>query len=201
MTEQMENELVDLEALQCKKCGAIRDKFSFYKYKNSNERFLICKDCLMSQLDIYNKDTFLWILKELDIPFIEEEWNRIVERHNDKSVLGRYIAKMKLRGFQGYSWLDSEKINEWHCKQKIESEIDRVTEFIPRPLSNEIVVLRVDLNEYNQEECNEIHRCATEMFPNNKVVTLPIDCQIQYFEKEEFFKMVEDLEKFIETGQ
>lgn len=113
-----ENEKVDQAVLQCKKCGRKLNIFSFYRYRNSEERFHVCKDCILSQLDIYNPDTFLWVLQELDVPFIEYEWNAIVERHNNKSVLGRYLSKMKLKGFRVYGWNNGKKLNEYHRKQR-----------------------------------------------------------------------------------
>ena len=51
------------------------------------------------------------------MPYIEEEWNTLVERYcQDRSkvtgmtVLGRYLSKMKLKQCRDYGWDDTEKI-------------------------------------------------------------------------------------------
>ncbi len=125
MTKLAEIAKADLEVRQCKKCGEKKDYLSFYHYKNSEDRFCICKDCIREQLDIYDTNTFFWVLQELDIPFIEAEWNSILERYNDKTVLGRYIARMNLMGFRGFSWKDSDEINSRTREQRIKSEIQK----------------------------------------------------------------------------
>jgi hypothetical protein len=68
-------------------------------------------------VDNFKPDTFLWILEEMDVPYIEEEWNSLRDKYYAKdphkmtgtTVIGRYLGKMKLKQFQGHnSWSDNE---------------------------------------------------------------------------------------------
>jgi hypothetical protein len=34
-----------------------------------------CKKCLTRHVDNYNPDTYLWILQEIDVPYIPDQWN------------------------------------------------------------------------------------------------------------------------------
>ena len=76
-----------------------------------------CKKCITRHVNNWDPKTYLWILEEIDVPYIEDEWNTLVERYcKDRSkvtgmtVLGRYLSKMKLKQFRDYSWDDTEKI-------------------------------------------------------------------------------------------
>lgn len=87
----------------------------------------LCKKCLTMHIDNFNPDTFLWILQDMDLPYIPEEWNVLRDRAFAKnpnltgmSVFGKYLSKMKLKQFKIYGWADSEKIqalNEEKRKQ------------------------------------------------------------------------------------
>jgi hypothetical protein len=54
-------------------------------------------------VDNWNPRTYLWILEEIDVPYIEDEWNKLLERYGKDrtkitgmTILGRYLSKMKL---------------------------------------------------------------------------------------------------------
>ena len=40
----------------------------------------LCKKCLTMHIDNFNPDTFLWILQDMDLPYIPEEWNVLRDR-------------------------------------------------------------------------------------------------------------------------
>ena len=53
------------------------------------------------------------------MPFIEDEWNKLIDRYGKESnVLGRYIAKMNLCSFRNYTYKDSEFLNETNTERK-----------------------------------------------------------------------------------
>ena len=106
----------------CKTCNRTMDEGQFYLSKRldkypQNGKLPECKKCITRHVDNWDPKTFTWILKEIDVPYIEEEWNTLVERYcQDRSkvtgmtVLGRYLSKMKLKQFRDYGWDDTEKI-------------------------------------------------------------------------------------------
>jgi hypothetical protein len=43
------------------------------KYPNDG-KFPICKKCMTMHVDNFDSKTYLWILKEADVPYDPEEW-------------------------------------------------------------------------------------------------------------------------------
>jgi len=59
-------------------------------------------------------------MKYFDIPYIESEWLRLIEKqikktisNNDKykTIFGKYFSLMKLPGYRGYNFNDSSLLN------------------------------------------------------------------------------------------
>jgi hypothetical protein len=60
-----------------------------------------CKKCITMHVDNFDPNTYLWILQECDVPYILEEWNKLMatygrdrEKLTGATILGRYLAKM-----------------------------------------------------------------------------------------------------------
>ena len=91
------------------------------KYPNDG-KLNLCKKCATMHVDNWDPNTFLWLLEELDVPWIPDEWNKLMltwakdpTKINGTSILGRYLAKMRLSQNNAYRWKDNELIQE---KQK-----------------------------------------------------------------------------------
>lgn len=106
----------------CKVCGRTMDADQFYT-SNRLDRYPDdgklpeCKKCITRHVDNWNPKTYLWILEEINVPYIEEEWNTLLERYGKDrtkvtgmTILGRYLSKMKLNQYKNYSWDDTERI-------------------------------------------------------------------------------------------
>ena len=111
----------------------------------------MCKKCVTAHVDNWNPDTYLWILQEIDVPYIPEEWNKLMESYarpgkkiTGTTVIGRYLSKMKLKQFKDYRWKDSEFLQEMANKRMEETmkrqgygaaaiaqAIDKATTIIP----------------------------------------------------------------------
>ncbi len=88
------------------------------KYPNDG-KLNQCKKCLTMHVDNWDPDTYLWILQEVDVPYIPEEWNKLMASYaKDPSkvtgvtILGRYLSKMKLKQYKDYRWKDNEFIQQ-----------------------------------------------------------------------------------------
>lgn len=88
------------------------------KYPNDG-KFNQCKKCITMHVDNWNPDSYLWILQEADVPYIPDEWSKLLESYGrDKTkmtgmtILGRYLSKMKLKQFKDYRWKDTEFLQE-----------------------------------------------------------------------------------------
>ena len=125
----------------CEKCHKEMQDINFYSYKNG-EKFELCKPCLTMHIDNFNPDTFVWILKKADVPYIPQEWNVLRDKAyakdpkkiNGMSVIGKYLSKMKLRQWNKYGWEDSERLQQEQAQrvadmqQFNEEEFDKVKE-------------------------------------------------------------------------
>lgn len=103
---------------KCTKCERMMDEKNFYSLKNG-EKMELCKQCLTMHVNPLEPETFLWILEKVDVPYIEEEWNILVEKtyaidpnklKDGNIVLGKYLAKMRLGQWKRFTWADTEKI-------------------------------------------------------------------------------------------
>ena len=100
------------------------------KYPNDG-KFPQCKKCITMHVDNWNPDTYLWIIQEADVPYIPEEWNKLMmtyAKDNKKisgmTILGRYLSKMKLKQYKDFRWKDTEFLQEM-ANSKIEQAMKR----------------------------------------------------------------------------
>ena len=113
---------------QCIKCNKTMDENTqFYTYKNG-DKTAMCKKCLTMHIDNFNPETYLWLLQDMDVPYVEAEWKVLRDRAfaknpnlNGMSVFGKYLSKMKLKQWNQYGWADTERLkmlNEEKSKQQ-----------------------------------------------------------------------------------
>lgn len=102
----------------CIKCGKDKAGTDFYKKKNG-QRAEMCKVCTTEHIDNKSPQTFLWILQEFDVPYIEKKWielyNKIYAKNPAKfgpsSVLGHYLRTMNMNQYIKYHYADSDALN------------------------------------------------------------------------------------------
>lgn len=106
------------------------DDTNFYTSKNlekypKNGKMDQCKKCLTMHVNNWEPSTYLWILKDVDVPYVEEEWNVFLEKYckdpkkvTGMTVLGRYLSKMKLKQWKDFNWEDTQAIREDIDKRK-----------------------------------------------------------------------------------
>lgn len=106
----------------CKVCGRTMDADQFYQSRRVEKYppdgfFNECKKCLTRHVNNWDPRTYMWILQEADVPYIEDEWNKLLQKYGqDRSkvtgmtILGRYLSKMKLKQYRDYRWDDTEKL-------------------------------------------------------------------------------------------
>lgn len=113
----------------CEKCHKTLKRTEFYlsnnleKYPNGGT-VPICKKCLTMHVNNWDPSTYLWILQEVDVPYIPDEWNALLARYGtDKrkmtgtTILGRYLSKMKLKQYRDWRWKDTEYLQELDHKK------------------------------------------------------------------------------------
>ena len=120
----------------CEKCNRTMSGDSFYssnnleKYPNDG-KFPQCKKCMTMHVDNWNPDTYLWILQEADVPYIPDEWNKLMmsyardgKKTSGMTILGRYLSKMKLKQYKEYRWKDTDFLQQM-ANSKIEQAMKR----------------------------------------------------------------------------
>ena len=124
------------ESYYCEKCNRTMGREQFYQSNNlekyPDEGILPkCKKCITMHVDNWNSDTYLWILQEIDVPYIPDEWNKLMAKYaqdpskvTGMTILGRYLSKMKLKQFRDYRWKDSEFLQQLN-NNKIEETMKR----------------------------------------------------------------------------
>lgn len=130
----------------CEKCNKTMRGSEFYtsnnleKYPNDG-KFPQCKKCMTMHVDNWNPDTFLWILQECDVPWIPDEWNKLMATYakdpskvTGATIIGRYIGKMRLKQYNQYRWKDTEflkELNNSRVEQTMKSagyDVQQITE-------------------------------------------------------------------------
>lgn len=160
----------------CKKCGKTMDGTQFYTSKNLEKyppdgKMDICKKCLTMHVDNWNPETYKWILQEIDVPYIKEEWNGLLEKYGKDpkkvtglTIIGRYLSKMKLKQWNKYTWADTETLEKDSIDKKVlnmkaqgftEDEIQEqlsIDRTPPKPKELEDVQAPVGTPEYEDPE-------------------------------------------------
>jgi hypothetical protein len=104
-------ELMNKEKQKCQgECGKLLDiDKNFYKTRSKmfpSGRSSICKKCIKEMIDYENMKSIYDVLRQLDISFIYEYWNKAVE--SKKETFGIYVTMANsLPQFEGLTWEDS----------------------------------------------------------------------------------------------
>ena len=115
--------VTDKKQYYCKKCNRTMAAEQFYGSNNLEKypegKLDICKKCLTMHVDNWNPDTYMWILQECDVPYVPDEWNKLLETYGrdpskltGMTILGKYLSKMKLKQFKEYRFKDTAFLQE-----------------------------------------------------------------------------------------
>ena len=119
----------------CKNCNSTKSADNFYLSNNLEKypegKVDLCKKCMTLHVDNWDPQTYLWILQEIDVPYIPDEWNKLLANYGkDRSkvtgltILGRYLSKMKLKQYRDFRWNDTDHLQEL-ANNKIEQTMKR----------------------------------------------------------------------------
>lgn len=120
------------DSYYCEKCNKTMSGDNFYKSYNLEKypddgKFKQCKKCMTMHVDNFNPDTYLWILQEADVPYVPDEWNKLMDTYGrDRSkltgmtIIGRYLGKMRLNQYKKFRWKDTDYLREKAEREKAE---------------------------------------------------------------------------------
>ena len=172
--------MADKQTYYCKKCNKTMAEEQFYGSNNLEKypegKLSECKKCITMHVDNFNPDTYLWILQECDVPYIPDEWNKLMATYaKDKSkltgltILGRYLSKMKLKQFRDYRWKDTEFLQEL-ANNKIEQTMKR--------------------QGYSTQDITMAIEKATFAIPEGELVAPPPPVAQMDYEQEDYFGQI-----------
>ena len=144
----------------CSRCKKTMSELKFYTYKDGS-KVEMCKDCLCAHVNNFEPDTFTWILKKMDVPYIPWEWNTLRDRKYQEdpkkgtggpAVLGKYLAKMKLK-----QWYDKEtgKPYTWDDTERLIAELGQETEMTEEEKAEEEARIHEIEDMYSKGEISE----------------------------------------------
>lgn len=117
----------------CEKCGRTMDDAQFYRSNNlekypNNGQLNTCKKCTTLHVNNWDPETFKPILQEIDVPYIKEWWDELLVKYGKDptkitgmTIMGRYLAKMRLNQYKEYKWADNERLREELDQKKRQS--------------------------------------------------------------------------------
>ena len=119
----------------CKKCNRTMSADQFYGSTNLEKypegKLDTCKKCISMHVDNWKPETYVWILQECDVPYVPDEWSKLLESYardpskvTGMTILGRYLSKMKLKQYKEYRWKDTEFLQEL-ADNKLEQAMKR----------------------------------------------------------------------------
>ena len=171
------------EQYYCKKCNRTMGADQFYGSNNlekyPNAKLDTCKKCITMHVDNFNPDTYMWILQECDVPYVPDEWHKLLEKYaydRDKltgmTILGRYLSKMKLKQHKDYRWKDTAFLQEMadtkkeqamkrqgYDAQEIALQLEKDRQYLPEdgvakePVYDETPSAPQPVEDYFAEQC------------------------------------------------
>lgn len=169
---------------------------NFYKYKDGS-RQKMCKKCLTMHVDNFDESTYLWILKDLDTPYIPEKWKTMRDRAFARnpnltglSVLGKYVAAMKIKPWTQYGWADSQKLQQsgdQKNKEKI-AELDAEQEDYKAQLKQKLDNGEISEAEYKTLMPIEIQHLQAPPVVEDPIVEPPPADDVNPFHEDNFIK-------------
>ena len=147
--------------------------------KYPNGKLDTCKKCITMHVDNFNPDTYMWILQECDVPYVPDEWHKLLEKYaynRDKltgmTILGRYLSKMKLKQHKDYRWKDTAFLQEMadtkkeqamkrqgYDAQEIALKLEKDRQYLPEdgvakePVYDETPSAPQPVEDYFAEQC------------------------------------------------
>ena len=120
----------------CERCNHTMSDENFYTSNNLEKyapdgKLRVCKKCATAHINNWDPDTYLWILQEIDVPYVPDEWNKLLMKYGQDrakltgmTILGRYLSKMKLKQYKDFRWEHTEFLQE-QANAKIEQTMKR----------------------------------------------------------------------------
>lgn len=133
--------MAKIQKKKCLDCGKSKSLTEFYMSRSNfskDNHVDYCKACLTKNLNCEEIETVLNVLRIMDYPFIEEEWNSTFEKYGKDTTFGNYLRKVGLKQWKDKHYSDSIFLSD---KEKKVSNIEENIENKNKEKSKELVDL------------------------------------------------------------
>lgn len=171
---------------KCSKCGKLmREDQNFYVSRRTDlypPDGVVdeCKKCFTMHINIHEPSTFLDLLEKIDIPFIEAEWNILVDRYGNNpkttatAIFGRYLAKMKLKQYCKYHFADTEKFVEEEKIRELKAKAEKlaqINKYRDAQASGATLenLQEIDLSNLSEEEKAELFKKPEDLYEPEEI--------------------------------
>lgn len=84
----------------------------YFKQRDGSDYTKYTKEEIYNMIDARKPNTFIHILQELDIPYLEDQWGLTLSHQAENGqklnyTMGKYLSKMKLCSFKNLTFKDS----------------------------------------------------------------------------------------------
>lgn len=113
------------DGIYCEVCKRVLAPDNFYKsnnrikYPNNDGKINTCRKCFTMFVNNWEPETYLPLLEDLDVPYVPQVWATLMSRYakdpskiNGTTILGRYLASMKMNQWNKYRWADTKHLQE-----------------------------------------------------------------------------------------
>lgn len=86
---------------------------NYFKDRENKYYTKYTKEEIRDKVDPFKPETFISILKDMNYPYFENEWGHTLSKSyksagGTRTVIGRYIAKMRLNDYKYFTFKDSQ---------------------------------------------------------------------------------------------
>lgn len=93
-----------------------RERSYTYFYKVDSPMFPdgmlnICRDCIRSEVDIDDVQAVISFLRQIDKPFLKDEWDKAMSTRSKKHPIGAYMQKLSLPQYKDKTFNNSDGVD------------------------------------------------------------------------------------------
>ena len=99
----------------CNDCEKDRAESLFFKVDSPlfpDGRIDTCRDCIRKSIDVDNVEQVIGFLRQIDKPFLQDEWDKALQNRDKKHPIGGYLGKINsLTQYKGKGFNNSDGVD------------------------------------------------------------------------------------------
>lgn len=100
---------------ECNTCGKSKAETFFFRVDSPlfpDGRIDTCRDCVRATIDVENIEEVIGFFRQIDKPFLKDEWDKAFENRDKRHPIGNYLSKINALGqYKGKTFENSDGIS------------------------------------------------------------------------------------------